>query len=288
MDKKYYVYVYLDPRKKGLFTYREYIFEYEPFYVGKGCYNRYRDHINESKNLNYDDYKHRKIRKIYKQTGIYPIIIKFKNNLSEKEAYSLERDLISTIKRWNVEGGPLVNIVEGGRGPNGLYGELNPFYGKTHSEKTKNIIRNKKLGVSVGPMSEETKEKLRKVNIGKILTKDHKQKISITRKNSVECYNATKKMIKERTDNENWKNKIREKALGRKFSQQTKIKLSKLSKGNDHGSKYYKIGNGKIEFVIKNLTSFCKENNLNHNSLLYAIYKGNTYQNFNIEVINNE
>ena len=39
-DNKFYVYVYLDPRKPGSFKFGEYEFDYEPFYVGKGKKNR--------------------------------------------------------------------------------------------------------------------------------------------------------------------------------------------------------------------------------------------------------
>ena len=38
---QFYTYVYLDPRKSGKYKYSEYKFDYEPFYVGKGCGNRY-------------------------------------------------------------------------------------------------------------------------------------------------------------------------------------------------------------------------------------------------------
>ena len=33
----FYVYAYLDPRKPGVFQYKDFRFDYEPFYIGKGC-----------------------------------------------------------------------------------------------------------------------------------------------------------------------------------------------------------------------------------------------------------
>ena len=40
MEKKYYVYIYIDPRKPGKFKYGEYEFDYEPFYIGKGSFGK--------------------------------------------------------------------------------------------------------------------------------------------------------------------------------------------------------------------------------------------------------
>ena len=45
MEDKYYVYVYLDPRKLGEFIYEDLKFDFEPIYIGKGCNYRYRSHL---------------------------------------------------------------------------------------------------------------------------------------------------------------------------------------------------------------------------------------------------
>ncbi len=91
---KFYVYIYLDPRKKGNFIYGEYEFNYEPFYVGKGSNNRCYNHLLKS-NLNNKDnlFKSNKIKKIIKlgydlKKGF---IIKQKENMTE----TLYRSLIS-------------------------------------------------------------------------------------------------------------------------------------------------------------------------------------------------
>lgn len=112
-----YVYVYLDNRKKGSYSYGEYHFEYEPFYVGKGKNDRYLTHLKIAKG-------HRKgknnliiakIRSIL-DDGFEPIIVKIHDNLSENEYSNYEIDAISKIGKMFENKGPLLNITDGGDG----------------------------------------------------------------------------------------------------------------------------------------------------------------------------
>jgi len=106
----YYIYVYLDPRKKGLFKYGEFEFEFEPFYVGQGfTKGRWKDLIGRSK------YFKRIINKI-KESGSEPLVIKLKENLMKKEIDLLEIELIDIIGRKNLNKGPLINFTNGGEG----------------------------------------------------------------------------------------------------------------------------------------------------------------------------
>lgn len=114
----FYVYVYLDPRKPGNYVYREYKFDYEPFYVGKGKDNRMYIHL-ETKEKSY---KGNKIRKILKE-NLSPIILKIKDELYEQQAYDLEIDLINKIGMFCLKQGPLTNLTEGGTGGNKLIGK---------------------------------------------------------------------------------------------------------------------------------------------------------------------
>lgn len=118
----FYVYIYLDPRKPGEHIYfddklkLEVKFDYEPFYVGKGQNKRSTDHL-RSGNLKKNSYKNNKIKKIIQKTEEQPEIITFKENLFEKEALNLERQLVALIGRYDLKKGPLANLTDAGDGP---------------------------------------------------------------------------------------------------------------------------------------------------------------------------
>jgi len=133
----FYTYVYLDPRKPGRFDYDEFHFDFEPFYVGKGKGNQWLLHLQAAKNKFYKGYRINKIRKI-QSLDLEPKIIKYEENLTEQEAFSLEKKLIKAIGRFDLGQGPLTNLTDGGEGIS------NP------SRETRQKIAEKKRGKSRG------------------------------------------------------------------------------------------------------------------------------------------
>ena len=152
---KYYVYVYLHPIKKGNFDFDSYSFQYEPFYVGKGCGNRLNQHIHEATtHKDTNPLKCDIIRDIISEEK-YPIIIKIKENLSEDDSLKLEEELIRSIGTIRNKTGSLTNLDDGGKKTNG-------FKGRLHTSDTKEKIRNKMKGKVTSPIwSKDRKEKLK-------------------------------------------------------------------------------------------------------------------------------
>lgn len=168
----FYTYAYLDPRKQVATRIPEtdIAFEHEPFYIGKGKGKRILTHMSDKRGKN--SLKIEKIKRIM-DAGYAPIIVKVKENLSEKEALFLEEKLISAIgTKWTIEGikrGPLTNQTSGGEGrclsdslknqiSKRLMGVNNPMYGKPRTEDVKSKLREFRKTFR---HSLETKEKMR-------------------------------------------------------------------------------------------------------------------------------
>lgn len=106
----HYLYIYLDPRKPGRFTYGNLItFFAEPIYVGKGKNDRAYSHLREVNwNKSTNNIKSNKIKSIIR-SGIIPEIWILEQG-PEQHILSQEETFINAIGRVIDDAGPLTNI----------------------------------------------------------------------------------------------------------------------------------------------------------------------------------
>ena len=129
---KFYIYYHINPLKN------------EIFYVGKGFGNR--AYTKSYRNKHW----HNTVNK-------YGYIIDIvEENLSEDDAFKLEKFYINKIGRRDLDKGTLVNMTDGGEGPSGL----------KWSDESKEKRRIIQLGRKI---SKKTKEKMSIANLGKNL-----------------------------------------------------------------------------------------------------------------------
>ncbi len=166
----YYIYIYLDPRKFGKYSYKNLGFLYEPFYVGKGKGKRFEE-IYWSRNSFFKN----KINKI-KKLGFIPVIFKLYENISEEESFEFEKQLIKEIGRFDLGTGPLVNMTNGGEGSSGLI--FSKEHRKKLSEKNKERVFSEKTRKKIS----ENKKGENNPNFGKSRSKEIKNKISYSKK----------------------------------------------------------------------------------------------------------
>ena len=211
----FYVYIYLDPRKPGIYKYGEYEFKYEPFYVGKGGggdkkrYKRYNDHVRYAKRKNMskstNPHNYYKIRKILFY-GKNPVIKIVKRFGFEEFALELEASLISLIGRSDLKEGPLTNKCDGGSGINtsdevkkkiseSLKGHIPWNRNKCIPDYQKKDIRETLLGLNKNKVK---KPDLRPVHIVEkkekiyVFSEERRRKISEKHKGRISPFKGTK------------------------------------------------------------------------------------------------
>ncbi len=242
--EKYYVYIYLDPRYKQDYSYKEIKTHYRPFYVGKGTGNRYLEHLWESETTTKNSFKNNKIRKI-RRLGLEPIIIKVLEHVAEFVAYDLETALIIHWGR--------IKLDPGG------------------------ILTNRSIGATPGtlPRTEEWINKTRKKLLGRKLTPDHIAKIKQGKANmsdekKQEISEITSKRMKGTqyhlgfTHSEKTKQNLSEMNLGKKHDESTKQKMS-----DSHAEFLFELKDdkGSIYYTVV-LNKFAKDHNLDCSNLV--------------------
>lgn len=83
----------------------------EPCYVGKGMGGRWKQHVNRASN--------KALKAIYSASGGDLPIVKVREDLTNEEACETEMRFIVAIGRADLDGGPLVNLTDGGEGAPG-------------------------------------------------------------------------------------------------------------------------------------------------------------------------
>lgn len=159
-----------------------------PCYVGKSCRkHRWLYHAKKSHNPH--------LQNIINKSGGELPVIKTREGLPDSEACETEKALIAAIGR-NINGGPLVNMTDGGDG----------LAGHRKSEETKAKLRTslakpevrkgmseRSLGNTIrrgSVASDETREKLRLSHLGHVQSAEHREKIGAAHKGTKHTFSA--------------------------------------------------------------------------------------------------
>lgn len=265
----FYIYVYLDPRKKDYYNYVDFNFDYEPFYVGKGSGYRYLKHLTDK---NKNTHKINKIKNII-DDGYTPIILKLFENLTESEAYQKEIEIIEKIGRRINNTGPLTNYFKGGIGDG--------YTMSNHPNREEILLKMKNKKNT--KHSEETKEKIRNHH----RTEEYRNKMSVKMKGLVTFTDETKEKIskilksKKMKRSDETKRKIGDKNKNRIHSEKSRKNMSLSHIGiSIPRYKYILISpdNNKYEFLNKkDLEIFINNNNMSIRLILKFINKGKIF-----------
>lgn len=260
-DGKCYVYVYLDPFINKIYNYGDIVFQYEPFYVGKGSGERDLDHIKFAKGIKKDNEPNRhKINRIKNilNKGKLPIIRRLIDGCDHNFACIVEEALIATIGRRDKKEGPLTNLTDGGDGSRGL-SEISrqkisqKFKGRVAWNKGIPMTEEGKLHLSIlnkgkkksQPNTEFQRQNASKIHKNKIVSDETKRKQSMAHKGSIP-WNKGKKATKP-----SWNKGL--KGIRRK--------------------EYQFLFNDEVIVNISDLRKYCKELNISYPSMI-EVFKG--------------
>jgi len=221
METQFYVYAYLDPRKPGKYQYDNYVFDYEPLYIGKGKKRRAYQLSRKRDN----SFLNNKLKKFSQ-----PIIVIIKNGLSETEAFEEEKRIIAIIGRWDLKTGILANQTNGGDGASG-----NVQSQETIKKRIAKLIGRKQ--------SDEVKKKLSEMFKGRPLLEETKRKISESlrgRKQSPEHIEKRIAKMRGHFVSEDTRRKIAIPQIGRVFTEEHKRKMSEAHTGIPLSEKHKK------------------------------------------------
>ena len=241
---KFYVYVYLDPRKPGRYEYGDHIFDFEPFYVGKGKESRWKVHF-KPWSLKKKTPFYNKLNKIL-GLNLHPIVLKTNQYLFEQDALNYEIWLIWGITRYP---GPLTNLTDGGDGPSG---RVSPMKGKKRSAETIEKFRKSKIG-KPNPHTKEWNEKIRISNTGKKASKEHCLKISIANKGKIPWSKGKTNIFS--------------------LDVLERIKKTRLERGITGYNFQWEITYQNETIIVKNLKEFCRSRNIKYKCLQTALHK---------------
>lgn len=215
----YYIYSYL----------RE---DLSPYYIGKG-----KDQRAYSKGRN-------EVRPPKDKSRVQII----KANLTEQEAFELEKLYILMFGRIDNETGILRNRTDGGDGPSG----------RVDSEETR---RKKSIALTGRTISQATREKLRQNALGKTLSPEARMKLSQKLKGRI-CSEEHIQKVRESKigfrHTEEAKRKMSENRKGKKHTQEWKDRMAIISKS--HAKPYRITFNDERVIEVKNIQDWGKEN----------------------------
>jgi hypothetical protein len=244
----FYVYVYLDPLYAIYSEYGDLKFDNLPIYIGKGKNNRCKEHLRKTSNPIF-----RNKIKCWKRKQIEPIIVKLHENLTEQEAWELEKKYIAVIGRLDKGIGPLLNLTDGGEGPSGVtpWNKGKPTgwvpsedarakiskanKGKTVSQETRDKIS---AGLKGKPKSAEQKDKLSAANKGKSYH-PHKGKTGVWSQDQLDKWSESHKRSWTPKRRAEWSERMK----GRKLTEEHKRKVveSRLASGYTHDEETRKL-----------------------------------------------